>query len=87
MMDTDPIATITGGNMEVTPQMREAVRAQEAAEAKAYRRECNQRWADWMDKMQSEMKTKLRTVLPDLTDDQFDEIDGMFSDYYYELNR
>lgn len=73
--------------MQVTQEMRKAVEAEAAQSAKAYQQECQRRHTAWLDRMENELKARLREILPDLTDEQFDEIYGAFSNHSYELNR
>ena len=73
--------------MEVTNEMRKAVEAEAAEAARQYQRECQQRHSAWLNSMEDKLKARLRETLPDLTDDQFEDIEIAFSDHYYELNR
>ena len=73
--------------MEVTDEMRAAVRASDAAIAKQYEQECHTRYAEWCARMESALMDKVRRVVPNLTSDQFEEIYSAFSDHFYELNR
>jgi hypothetical protein len=73
--------------MEVTPEMRRAVAAEAAEAARRYERECAQRHAEWYRSMEDKLKAEVRKTLPDITDDEFDEIESAFSSHYYEINR
>ena len=73
--------------MEVTDEMRRAVEQEARDAAERYQRECAQRHTAWLNSMEDKLKAKLRETLPSLTDSDFDEIYGAFSDHFYEMYR